>query len=109
VFQIIIGPAPREEAMENFISGGLDYLFPGECYQTMVEELNFLDGESSLYIEVYIEQEIKYAMTHLLHSHFTPGPCLKFLFSRLLSFVVIVGAVVGKYISSLQMFYPSKF
>lgn len=27
-----------------------------------------------------------------------PGPCLKFLFSRLLSFVVIVGAVIGRHI-----------
>lgn len=33
--------------MENFISGGLNYLFPGECYQTMVEEFNFFDGQFS--------------------------------------------------------------
>ena len=80
--------------MENFVSGGLKYLFPGECYQTVVEEMNFFDGKYFCY-EYYC---------YKVHTHPTPhapltllpGPCLKFLFSRLLSLVVIAGAVIGR-------------
>ena len=45
VYDIISSADQVRLAMEKFVSGGLNYLFPGECYHTVVEELNFLDGE----------------------------------------------------------------
>lgn len=63
------------------------YFFPGDCYGTVVIEQNFFDGQ---YKNIY------WIFPQLIPFLPCTAHCQKFLYSRLLSMTVLLGALIGE-------------
>ncbi len=74
--------------MEDTFRIGLEYFFPGKCYDTVVDKHELFDGESPFIIVIPL---------YLSISPFSPVQCLKMAYSRLLSLTVITGALIGRF------------
>ena len=85
----------------------LGYFFPGKCYQRVLVELNFLDGVPRTHIYFAIVFWLFNHVATAFSSSFSPSslvPCLKLLNSRILSSMVLLGALIGEEVSLLSLY-----